>query len=284
MSHCFLMGAEETGLFGPDTVTWRVHSDPVLFLGGLRALFLQALHPLAMAGVAQHSHFQADPWGRLVRTAEYVGTVTYGTLSQAKAAGAAVRRAHRGLTGVEPETGQAYRVTDPQLLLWVHNCEVDSFLDTARRSGMRLSPAEADAYLAEQVRAARLVGVPEAMVPDTVDALADYFARTRPVVRATAAARGTARFLLFPPMPAPVRLLTPARPAWAALAALGYSLLPDWARRAYGLTGLPGTELTATALTRSLRLVLLALPNSLRQGPHHRAALARMAAVCDQTA
>ncbi|MGO1054230.1 oxygenase MpaB family protein [Crossiella sp. CA198] len=278
------MGAEETGLFGPDSVTWRVHSDPVLFLGGLRALFLQALHPLAMAGVAQHSQFQADPWGRLIRTAEYVGTVTYGSLSQAQAIGAVVRRAHRGLTGVEPETGQAYRVTDPELLLWVHNCEVDSFLDTARRSGMRLRAAEADAYLAEQVRAARLVGVPEAMVPDSVAALADYFARMRPVIRCTAAARRTARFLLFPPMPTPVQLFTPARPAWAALAALSYSLLPDWARRGYGLTGLPGTELTATALARSLRLVLLALPTSLRQGPHYRAAQARIASVCDRTA
>ncbi|MBP2476338.1 uncharacterized protein (DUF2236 family) [Crossiella equi] len=276
------MSAEAAGLFGPDSITWRVHSDPVLFLGGLRALFLQALHPLAMAGVAQHSGFESDPWGRLLRTAEYVGVVTYGTLGQARAAGAAVRRAHRGLTGVEPESGLPYRVTDPELLLWVHNCEVDSFLDTALRSGMRLTGAEADRYVAEQVRAARLVGVPERMVPTTRAGLAAYFRAQRPVVRSTAAARRTARFLLFPPMPTPVQLLTPARPAWAALAALSYSLQPDWARRTYGLSGLPGTALGATALARSLRLMLLALPNSLRQGPHHRAALARVQAERDR--
>jgi uncharacterized protein (DUF2236 family) len=95
------MVAADPGLFGPDSVTWRVHADPVLWIGGLRSLLLQALHPVAMAGVAQHSAFRRDAWGRLLRTARYVGTVTYGTTADAKAAGDLVRRVHRGLAGVE---------------------------------------------------------------------------------------------------------------------------------------------------------------------------------------
>ena len=84
----------DAGLYGPDSVTWRVHADPTMALSGLRALMLQAVHPLAMAGVAQHSDFREDPWGRLFRTAEYVGVTTYGTTSQARRAGAKVRGIH----------------------------------------------------------------------------------------------------------------------------------------------------------------------------------------------
>ena len=86
---------DSAGLFGPDSITWRLHSDPILLVGGIRALLLQALHPLALAGVAQHSGFKEDPWGRLGRTAEFVGTLTYGTRSEAVKAAARVRGAHR---------------------------------------------------------------------------------------------------------------------------------------------------------------------------------------------
>jgi uncharacterized protein (DUF2236 family) len=121
----------DPGLYGPDSVTWRVHADPTMALSGLRALLLQAVHPLAMAGVAQHSDFREDPWGRLFRTAEYVGVTTYGTTSQARRAGAKLRGIHGRLAGIEPETGITYRVNDPHLLRWVHCVEVESFLTTA---------------------------------------------------------------------------------------------------------------------------------------------------------
>ena len=127
----------DPGLYGPDSVTWRVHADPMMLVAGLRALLLQAVHPLAMAGVAQHSDFRGDPWGRLFRTAEYVGVTTYAPTSVATRAAARVRGIHRQLAGVEPESGQAYRVDDPHLLLWVHCCEAESFLSTAVRSGLR---------------------------------------------------------------------------------------------------------------------------------------------------
>jgi len=127
--------APDPGLYGPHSVTWRVHADPSMALSGLRALLLQALHPLAMSGVAQHSDFRQDPWGRLFRTADYVGVTTYGSTEQARRAGAKVRGIHRKLAGIEPETGTAYRVDDPELLRWVHCVEVESFLSTAVRCG-----------------------------------------------------------------------------------------------------------------------------------------------------
>ncbi|HWG93387.1 MAG TPA: oxygenase MpaB family protein [Mycobacteriales bacterium] len=266
----------DPGLFGPDSVTWRVHADPSMALAGLRALLLQALHPLALAGVLQHSDFRADPWGRLVRTAEYVGVVSYGTTRDAQRAAARVRGLHRRLSGVEPETGTPYRVDDPELLRWVHCSEVESFLTTAVRSGLRLSRADQDRYYAEQTVAAQLVGLDPDDVPDSVDAMRTYFRDVRPQLRGTAAARSTARFVLWPPMPALVQLGTPARPAWTALATASFAMLPRWARRMYALPGLPTTDLAATAVGAGLRTGLLVVPERLRNGPHVRDAHARL--------
>lgn len=206
----------DPGLFGPESVTWRIHADPVMGIGGLRALHLQALHPLAMAGVAQHSDFRADPWGRLLRTVGYVTTVSFGTTEQAERAAARVRGIHRPLRGVEPESGTAYRVDDPDLLRWVHCCLVDSFLTTYRRAGGPRTDAEADAYVAEQVRAAALVGIDPDAAPASARELAAYFALMRPELRATAEARRAATFVLLPPMPS--RRLAVAKPAWAGVA------------------------------------------------------------------
>jgi uncharacterized protein (DUF2236 family) len=203
---------DDAGLFGPASITWRIHADPVMGLGGLRALHLQALHPLAMAGVAQHSDFRADPWGRLLRTVNYVTTVSFGTTAQVDRAAARVRGIHRPLHGVEPESGAAYRVDDPELLRWVHCCLADSFLTTFRRAGGALTAAEADRYVAEQVRAAALVGLDPDCVPANVADLAAYFTAMRPALRATREARRAATFVLLPPMPN--RWLGPARPLW----------------------------------------------------------------------
>lgn len=266
----------DPGLYGPDSVTWRVHSDPSMALAGLRALFLQALHPMAMSGVAQHSDFQDDPWGRLFRTAEYVGVTTFGTTEQARRAGARVRGIHRKLAGIEPQSGQAYRVDDPDLLRWVHCVEVESFLSTAVRCGLRLSPGERDRYYAEQTVGATLVGLDPATVPASVDQVAAYFRDVRPFLRMTPAAREAATFVLWPPMPALVRVGTPARPAWIALAAAAFAMLPRWARRMYRLPGLPTTDLAATAAGLAFRSGLLVVPESLRHSPHVKQAHARL--------
>lgn len=266
----------DPGLFGPSSITWRVHADPSMALAGLRALLLQAVHPLAMAGVAQHSDFRGDPWGRLLRTAEYVAVVSYGTTAEAKRASARVRGLHRKLAGVEPESGTAYRVDDPELLLWVHCSEVESFLSTAVRCGLRLSAAERDRYYCEQVVAGELVGLASRDVPSSQAEMASYFDRMRPQLRVTAEARRTARFVLWPPMPSLVQLGTPARPAWVALAAAAGAMLPRWTRRLYALPGLPTTDLAATAAGLAFRSGLLVVPERLRHGPEVRAAQQRL--------
>ncbi len=245
-------------------------------VGGLRALLLQALHPLAMAGVAQNSDFRTDPWGRLQRTADYVGVTTYGTTAEAEKLSARIRRIHSHIRGVEPESGEPYRADDPELLRWIHCCEVGSFLTAYQRGGGPLSAEEADTYLGEQTLSAQLVGLDPEEVPATVAELDAYFAAMRPRLRVTAEAREAARFILLPPMPRLLAVGTPARPAWAGLATLAFALLPPWARRMYSLPGLPVTDIAATVAVRGMRTALSALPPALRDGPHVRAAQARM--------
>jgi uncharacterized protein (DUF2236 family) len=267
---------EWDGLFGPDTVTWRVHSEPVLWVAGLRALLLQALHPAALSGVLVHSDFRADPWGRLLRTADYVGTLSFGTSEDVEAITARVRDIHGKVAGADPQTGVRYRADDPHLLTWVHCCEVDSFLRITRRAGLELSAGDADRYVAEQVRAAELLGCRRGVVPASVGELEAYFTVMRRELHADRRARRIAAYVLWPPMPTWVSLLTPARPAWAAAASLSVTTLPRWARRLYGLPGLPGTDLAATAELRALRATTRRLPSALREGPHLRAAKARL--------
>jgi uncharacterized protein (DUF2236 family) len=256
------------GFFGPDSATWRIHSDPTFSVGGLRALLLQALHPVAMDGVARFSGgFRKEPWPRLIRTATYVDTLTFGTRTEAQEAVDTVRGIHRRLGGTEATTGRTYRVDDPDLLLWVHCCEVDSLLSVARRGGLPLTDDEADRYVAEQVTSAELIGVPTDDVPDSVDALAAYFDRIRPSLAVTAAARDAYRLIVLPPMPTWVRYLTPAQPAWGGLASLAVALLPQWARRMYSLPGLGLTDAAATAGVRALRQTMLRLPMRARRSP-----------------
>ncbi|MGI8816161.1 MAG: oxygenase MpaB family protein [Pseudonocardia sp.] len=254
--------APETGYFGPGSVSRRVIADPAAGVGGIRALFLQALHPRAMAGVAQHSNFAADFWPRLQRTAQYVTTVAFGSTEQADAAAARVRAVHRQVRGVDQVTGLPYAADDPDLLRWVHVTEVSSFLDAVRRAGLRLTDAEADEFYAEQVTAAALVGATD--VPASRAEVAEYLRAVRPELRASRVAREAALRLALPPMPMRVQLFTPARPAWAVVAGVAYGLLPGWARQCYRLPGPPGTELAATVALRGLRAAALVLPPSVR--------------------
>jgi uncharacterized protein (DUF2236 family) len=259
---------DRLGFFGPDSVTWRVHADPSFSVGGLRALLLQALHPVAMDGVASNSvGFTEEPWPRLIRTATYVDTLTFGTRTEAVRAVARVRGIHRRLGGTEETTGRTYRVDDPDLLLWVHCCEVDSLLSVARRAGLPLTDEDADRYVAEQVTAAALVGVEAGDVPASVAELAAYFERMRPQLAATPAARDAYRLVVLPPMPTWVRYLTPAQPAWGGLASLAVALLPVWARRMYSLPGLGLTDAAAGPALRAFRQTLLLLPQRAQRSP-----------------
>ena len=269
---------DRLGFYGPGSVSWRVHADPAYHVGGLRALMLQALHPVAMDGVARNSTgFKDDWWMRMTRTGQYVETLTFGTRTEARRMAARVRGYHRRLSGVEETTGRAYRVDDPDLLQWVHNCAVESLLTTARRAGVPLTDDDADRYVDEQAASARLVGVPDALVPRSVAELDAYFEQVRPALVATPTAVDGVRSLFLPPMPGWVQVLTPARPAWAALAGFGFATLPAWARRMFSLPGLPLTDAAATAGLRAFRTAFLALPERARLSPIVRDGLDRVA-------
>jgi uncharacterized protein (DUF2236 family) len=266
--------SRDVGLFGPDSVTWRVHAEPVLLVAGLRSLFLQSLHPRAVAGVVQNSGYKADPWGRLLRTINYVAIVVYGTTAQAQAAGRRIRSIHASLTATDPRTGEPFRIDEPDLLRWVHVSEVESFLDTAKRAGVPLTQSDVDGYYTEQRRAAALVGLDPDTVPGTAAEVEAYYRQVRPELAMTPEAAKTLAFLALPPLPWRLAL-TPARLVYSGVAATSFGLLPPWARRLYGLPGLPSTDLSASLSARALRTVLNALPRRYFEGPIYKSAMAR---------
>ncbi|WP_037895885.1 oxygenase MpaB family protein [Streptomyces sp. NRRL S-920] len=252
--------APDPGLFGPASVTWQLHSDPMMWIAGIRALYLQALHPRAVRGVMANSDFRNDAWGRLMRTAHFVGTTTYGTTEAAEKAGARVRKIHTMLTATDPATGERYGVDEPELLLWVHCAEIDSYLHVARRSGIRMPDALADRYVDEHRRSARLVGLDPADVPASAAGLAAYFEKVRPELAAGPDARAVDDFLRRPPTHP---LLAPARALlWRRVAELAYASLPPYAHELYGRAAPP-----PTTVTRRLTLtgtVLRAVPARVR--------------------
>jgi uncharacterized protein (DUF2236 family) len=265
----------DLGLFGPSSVSWRVHSEPILWVAGLRALYLQSLHPRAIAGVVQNSDYRHDPWGRLMRTAEYVGTVVYGTTEDARRAGERLRSLHARLRATDPRTGEQFRIDEPELLRWVHVTEVESFVTTVRRAGLDLSAGEVDRYIAEQSAAAALVGLEPDSVPQTAAAVEAYYESVRPELALTAPAIDVARFLAVPPLPYKMGW-TPVRLAWVAIAAMGFGLLPRWARRLYRLPGLPTTDVAASIAVKAGRRALALLPAT--EGPIYTDAMRRAAA------
>lgn len=213
----------DPGWFGPDSVTWRVHADASMFVGGLRALTLQTMHPLAMAGVDDHSAYRSDPLGRLARTGAFIGCTTFGSSEMAARAVATVRRVHDHVVGTAPD-GRPYSANDPELLTWVHAAEVGSFLVAYQRYGaQRLTHEEADRYLDEVAVVAIELGAEE--VPRSVDELRSYFRRVRPQLHAGHQARRTARWLAAPPLP------VAARPPCAVLLSAAVGLLPGSVRR-----------------------------------------------------
>lgn len=230
-----IWGAEGERWFTPDDPIWRVHADAAMFPGGIRALLLQSLHPLAMAGVAGHSGFKGDPWGRLQRTSEFLATTTFGTIEHAEAQIARVRAIHERVRGKAAD-GRPYSASDPHLLRWVHVTEVDSFLASFQRYAAEpLTPDDADRYVEQTAVVARRLGVVDP--PLTTAELAAVIESYRPELESTVASRDAARFLLLHP-PLPIA----ARPGYAALAAGAVALLPRWARRPLRLPWLPVTE------------------------------------------
>lgn len=244
--------ADDAGLFGPGSVTWRIHAHPAMLVGGLRALIIHALEPRAMAAVDRYSGFRSDPWGRLRRTSDYVTTTTFGDRAAAEAAGARVRAIHARVRGIDPHSGRSYRADDPELLAWVHNVEVHSFLVAYRSYAGRVSRRDGDRYVAEMVAAAELVGLSAGQVPSDEAGLRRAL-RAAPLA-ATPEAHEALRLLLVPPLP------PAARPLWTVLAAGALALLPPRVRAAYRLPwfapAVPGVHLAAFAALRTMKLVL----------------------------
>lgn len=148
----------DPGWFGPESSAWKIHADACLLVGGVAALLHQTLHPLAMAGVADHSAYVEDPWGRLRRTSAFLAEVIYGDTALAEHNIANVRRIHAHIYGTSPD-GRRYRADDPELLTYIHATEVRAFLRSYQRhGGLPLTQAEADTYVYEMGRIAIALG------------------------------------------------------------------------------------------------------------------------------
>jgi uncharacterized protein (DUF2236 family) len=246
--------------FADDRPIRRVHADSSMFVGGLRALLLQSLHPLAMAGVSAHSGFRGDPWGRLQRTSYFLAVTTFGRAVDAEKTIKRIQGVHERVRGTAPD-GRPYSASDPHLLKWVHVAEVDSFLDAYRRYGAApLTPAEGDGYVADTARVARALGVLDP--PTTVAELRDALQAYRPELRGTPEARAAARFLLVrPPLPVAARL------PYTVLASAAVASLPVWARWPLRLPYAPLAEATlvragGAGLVRTLRWITTPVPST----------------------
>lgn len=223
--------------FDPASPIGRVHGDASMFVGGIRALLLQTLHPAAMRGVAEHSGYRGDMWGRLARTSTFLAVTTFGHADDAEAAVRAVRRIHERVTGTMPD-GTPYAASDPHLLMWVHVAEVDSFLRAHTVYGAEpLVGADRDTYVAQAGEVARRLGVVDP--PQTEAELAQVLASYRPELRGTAEAREAVAYLLLRP---PLPLL--ARAPYGVLVAAAVGLMPRWTRRPLRLPYLPFSERT----------------------------------------
>lgn len=215
--------AGDPGLFGPDTVTWRVHADfPGMLAGGLCALLLQALHPRALAGVWDHSDFRADLVGRLRRTTAFVAGTTYAGTAESRRLIARVSAIHTHVRGTTAD-GIAYAATDPDLLTWVHVSEAYAFMQGFRAyAGMILPPGVEDRYYDESRRVAEMLGARD--VPASAAAVAGYFDQVRPELRFDARSREVLDVLRRVRLPVPGATLSRE-----VFLGAGAALLPDWA-------------------------------------------------------
>jgi uncharacterized protein (DUF2236 family) len=221
--------------FSESDVIWQVHADAAMFIGGIRALLLQSLHPVAMLGVSEHSGYRSDPWGRLQRTSTYLATTTYGTVADAERSIRIVRAIHGRVRGTTP-SGEPYRADDPHLLGWVHCAEVDSFITAFQAFGYRrLSEAEVDEYVRQSGTVVERLGVVDP--PQTWAENQALLAAYRPELKTSPAAREAAQLLLRdPPLTGPSRL------GYGVLAAGAISTLPPWVRATLLLPTLPTAD------------------------------------------
>lgn len=235
----------------------QVQGDASMYIGGVRALLLQSLHPLAMAAVDDYSDYRTNVWGRLARTATFLATTTFGTAEDAQEAVDVVRAVHRRITGTAPD-GRAYRADDPHLLTWVHTAEIDSFLAAHELFGKdTLSGADYDEYVAQAATVATRLGAQH--VPTTRSELRARLEAFRPELVGTPAARDVAVFIRDVDLPAAVR------PGYRGLVRAAVATLPRWARAPLGLPDRPMLDAsihraTGAAMTAAIRWLTAAEP------------------------
>lgn len=263
------------GLFGPQSVTWRVNRESVLLLGGGRALLLQVAHPSVGAGVAQHSGYREDPWGRLSRTLDVTRRIVFGDTATAHAAATHLRAVHVHVAGTVEDgarAGEPYAAADPGLLRWVWATLVESALLIYTRYVGPLKVADVEAFYAEQKRFLAACGAPAESAPETFAAFMRWYDETvEQVLEVTPAARDVADAILHPR-----RLPLPLRPAFDALNLATVGLLPATLREAYGLGWGPQRERLLGAQTTVVRRLMPVLPSLVRELPAARSADRRL--------
>lgn len=238
----------DPGLFGPGSVSWRVIGDVAAFEGGVRALFVQSAHPEVVAGVEQHSRYREDPLGRLARTSAYVTATTFGAMPEVEEAVAKVRRAHRVVAGFS-HRGLPYSADAPALSAWVHNALTDSFLRCYQEFGPeRLTPEEADRFVAEQSEVGRLLEADP--LPSTASELAEWV-EWHPHLAPSPGMKDAVEFLRRPPLETPGQ-----RVGYQMMQAAAVATLPERLRRVLDLKERPGALPVGRALISALRWAL----------------------------
>src|SRR5579875_2974392 len=242
--------AGDPGWFGPDSVAWRVHADPSILVAGMAAFMLQALHPLALAAVADNGSFAEDFAGRVLRTGEFLSGVVYGSSEEAAARCAAVRRVHHPVVGTAPD-GRLYDANDPELLAWVHVGELLAIAAAYRRFGLHPLPAaDLDRYVAEMAVAGEAVGVVDP--PRSWAELDAAYQRFRPQLAVGEQTRSAMAYLRRPP-----RLPAGLLPVWGTVWSGGLACLPPSALRLLGVRApAPAAVAACRSLVRSLAALL----------------------------
>lgn len=252
----------DPGLYGPDSVIWRVHGDfSSMLCGGISALLMQMLHPLALAGVWDHSTFRSDMMGRLRRTSQFIAVTTFGNTEDARTLIERVKRIHLQVTGVDAQ-GVEYAASDPRLLTWVHVAETSRFLAShVRYKNPQLSLAEQDRYYAEAAMVAEALGAEQ--VPKSVEDVEAYLLAMQPQLRCDERTREVLSILMNAPAPS-----WQARPAMKAMLMAGIELLPEWAQQQFGFRFFP---LRRRLIRLRINLLAKALRWSIRRGAYQRA-------------
>jgi len=246
----------DAGYFGPESISWQVHREVTVLFGGARAVLMQAAHPLVIAGARETGFYERNPWKRLQRTLMLTYAITFGSKAEAHAAADRINEVHARVKGIDPVTGLAYDALDPQLLLWVHACLVDSALLFEELTVGRLDDAGRQRFHQEQMLAGELVRIPREVIPPTVSELRAYMQGVvdSGILRATESARGVAQLFHDPPREAEWR------PVLRGVSRLAFATLPPELREMYGISAGWPKRATVAATCSAIRVLRPLLP------------------------